>query len=76
MEETGKAIFTSVSLFPAHKQIVADFAAQDHRSFSNALQVIIEDWKRMHEAVADGRMVLLAIRPEDRQPINNQIGLQ
>jgi hypothetical protein len=76
MEETSKAIFTTVSFFPSQKQIVADFAAQDHRSFSNALQVIVEDWKRMREALADGRMVVLQIRPEDRQPISNQIGLQ
>lgn len=71
MEESAEK--TSISLFPSHRQIVADFAAQDHRSFSNALQVIIEDWKRMRDAVAEGRMVLLAHRPEDQQPVSTTL---
>lgn len=74
--ESEKATPTSVTLFPSQRKIVEDFATAERRSMSNAIQVIIEDWKRMHEAIADGRMVLLAIRPEDRQPISNQIGLQ
>jgi hypothetical protein len=45
MEESAEK--TSISLFPAQRQIVSEFAAQDRRSFSNALQVIIEEWARM-----------------------------
>jgi hypothetical protein len=41
---------TSISLFPAQRQIVSEFAARDRRSFSNALQVIIEEWARMNKA--------------------------
>jgi hypothetical protein len=41
---------TSISLFPEQKQIVTEFAEEDRRSFSNALQVIIEEWARTRKA--------------------------
>lgn len=46
MEESAERI--SLRLFPYHKRIVTEFAARDRRSFSNALQVIIEEWARMN----------------------------
>ena len=46
-EESEKAIPTSITLFPSQRQIVSDFATADRRSFSSAMQIIIEDWARM-----------------------------
>ena len=42
MDEAAEKV--SVSLFPSHREIVATFAARERRTFSNALQVIIEEW--------------------------------
>lgn len=42
---------TSISLFPRQRQIVEVFAEEQNRTFSNALQFIIEDWMRMKQAL-------------------------
>lgn len=46
-EQEPKAIITTITLFPSQRQIVALFADENRRSFSNAIQFIIEDWARM-----------------------------
>ena len=51
-EESEKAIPTSITLFPNQRQIVTDFATADRRSFSSAVQIIIEDWARMRAEIA------------------------
>lgn len=38
------ALKVSVSLYPYQVQLIRSFASESRRSFSNALQVIIEDW--------------------------------
>jgi hypothetical protein len=48
MEESAER--TSISIFPVHRRIIEEFAGQDHRSFSNAVQFIIEDWARLKRA--------------------------
>ena len=45
-----KAETTGVSLFPIHKEIIKRLAHRDRRTFSNALQVIIEQWYGDHAA--------------------------
>ena len=42
-----KAINTPVSLYPEQRAIIEAFAAESGRSFSNAVQFIIEDWARI-----------------------------
>jgi len=42
-----KSISTPVALYPTQRTIVETFAKKNGRSFSNAVQFIIEDWQRL-----------------------------
>lgn len=37
---------TSISFFPQHDAVIRAFASKDNRSYSNAVQTIIEQWAR------------------------------
>ena len=43
----GKATPTNVSLYQTQSDIVEAFAGETNRTFSNAVQFIIEDWARI-----------------------------
>ncbi len=43
----NKSTSTPTALYPQQRAIVEAFAAKTNRSFSNAMQFIIEDWQRL-----------------------------
>jgi hypothetical protein len=43
----NKSVATPTALYPSQRAIVEAFAAKSGRSFSNAMQFIIEDWQRL-----------------------------
>ena len=51
----NKSISTPTALYPSQRAIVEAFAAKTGRSFSNAMQFIIEDWQRL--ADPDGTLL-------------------
>jgi hypothetical protein len=54
-QEAENAVKITASLYPEHTRVVREFAQESHRTFSNALQFIINDWvalKRVHIAAA------------------------
>ena len=75
MEETAEQ--TSVSLFPTHKRIVSEFGARGRRSFSNALQIIIEEWAKealdLHSMALDSGELggIAGIQTVPRAPISD-----
>ncbi len=54
-EQTQMAERFSLSLFPEHRKLVAEIMAEDHRSFSNAIQFVLEDRGRMRRELAELR---------------------
>lgn len=47
-EQSNGRTIKGVSLFPEHLRIVETFAKCERRNFSNAVQVIIEQWAAQH----------------------------
>ena len=45
--EKDAALRVSLSLFPVHDRTIRHFADETHRTYSNAVQFIIEDWVRL-----------------------------
>lgn len=52
VETEDKALTTGVALYPSQIAIVRELAARERRSFSNALQVIIEQWAESEKTQA------------------------
>lgn len=59
-----KAVPTPISLYPKQRAIVEAFVAETNRSFSNAVQVIIEDWAR----ISGFEEKMQAAQAEKREP--------
>ncbi len=72
----NKSIRTPLSLYPAQRAIVEAFAKKTNRSFSNAVQFIIEDWARL--ADPDGTLLrqseqtLISKSRAARKPVKKQ----
>jgi hypothetical protein len=47
MPNKENAIPQNVTLYPTQRSVVEAFAQRTNRTFSNALQFIIEDWQRI-----------------------------
>lgn len=60
----NKSTSTPTSLYPRQRAIVEAFAAKTNRSFSNAVQFIIEDWQRL--ADPEGEL----LKPIANRPVN------
>lgn len=52
MPNKDNAVPQNVTLYPAQRAIVEAFAQRTNRTFSNALQFIIEDWQRLSPGAA------------------------
>ena len=65
----NKSISTPTALYPSQRAIVEAFAAKTGRSFSNAMQFIIEDWQRL----ADPDGTLLEPTPPTSCPRRSKI---